>query len=164
MTDAAVAFPILLLAIVVVGIFGPSLTVVVIILAIAGWPQYARVLRSEVLALRTSEYVHMARVMGGGSRWVIQRHVLPNIVSSILVLATLQMGLAIIAEGSLSFLGIGVPPPAPSWGGMMADGRQFIATAWWLCLVPAVALSLTVLAANVVGDWMRVQNDPGSGR
>jgi peptide/nickel transport system permease protein len=164
LTDAAMAFPILLLAIVVVGIYGPSVTVVVIILALAGWPQYARVLRSEVLTLRTSDYVAMSRVMGCSSRWVIRRHILPNIAATILVLATLQMGLAIIAEGSLSFLGIGVPPPAASWGGMMADGRQFLATSWWLCIIPGAALSLTVLAANVVGDWLRVQNDPARRR
>jgi peptide/nickel transport system permease protein len=163
-TDAAIAFPILLFAIVAVGIFGPSVAMVVTILALAGWPQYARVLRSEVLTLRTADFVHMSRVMGGGSRWVIRYHVLPNIASTILVLATLQMGLAIIAEGSLSFLGIGVPPPAASWGGMIAEGRQFLATSWWLCVVPGVALSLTVLAANVVGDWLRVQNDPARRR
>jgi peptide/nickel transport system permease protein len=164
LTDAAMAFPILLLAIVVVGVFGPSLAVVVIILALAGWPQYARVLRSEVLTLRSSDFVNMSRVIGGDTRWIIRQHVLPNVASTILVLATLQMGLAIIAEGSLSFLGIGVPPPAASWGGMMAEGRQFLATSWWLCVVPAAALSLTVLAANVVGDWLRVQNDPARRR
>ncbi|MFT3851444.1 MAG: ABC transporter permease [Ilumatobacteraceae bacterium] len=159
-TDASIAFPILLLAIVIVGIYGPSTTAVIVILTIAGWPQYCRVLRSEVLSLTTRDFVSMARVMGAPRRWVIGRHLLPNLASTILVLATLQMGGAIIAEGSLSFLGIGVPPPSVSWGGMLADGHAYLTTAWWLCTFPGVALSLTVLAANVLGDWLRVRNDP----
>ncbi|MCU1503345.1 MAG: peptide transporter permease [Ilumatobacteraceae bacterium] len=159
-TDASMAFPVLLLAIVIVGVFGPSTTNVIVILAIAGWPSYARVLRSEVLRLRSQDFVTQSKAMGGGSRWVILRHVLPNIVPTLLVLASLQMGVAIIAEGSLSFLGIGVPPPAPSWGGMLADGRSNITQAWWLATIPGVALSLTVLAANMMGDWLRVHNDP----
>ena len=159
-TDASMAFPVLLLAIVIVGVFGPSLTNVIVILAVAGWPSYARVLRSEVLRLKSQDYVTQARAMGGGVRWVILRHILPNIVPTLLVLASLQVGLAIIAEGSLSFLGIGVPPPAPSWGGMLSDGRENIADAWWLPTMPGIALSLVVLSANMMGDWLRVHNDP----
>jgi peptide/nickel transport system permease protein len=159
-TDASMAFPVILLAIVIVGIFGPSLPMVIIILAVAGWPSYARVLRSEVLRLKSQDFVTQARAMGGGIRWVIFRHILPNIVPTLLVLASLQVGLAIIAEGSLSFLGIGVPPPAPSWGGMLADGRENISDAWWLPTVPGIALSLVVLSANMMGDWLRVNNDP----
>ncbi len=106
-TDASLAFPVLLFAIVVVGVFGPSTTIVVIILAIAFWPSYARVLRSEVLQLKTMDYVTMARTMGGSGKWVVRRHILPNIVPTLLVLLSLQLGLAIIAEGSLSFLGLG---------------------------------------------------------
>jgi peptide/nickel transport system permease protein len=159
-TDASMAFPVILLAIVIVGIYGPSLPIVIMILAVAGWPSYARVLRSEVLRIRSQDFVTQAQTMGGGARWVILRHVLPNIVPTLLVLASLQVGLAIIAEGSLSFLGIGVPPPAPSWGGMLADGRENITDAWWLPTVPGVALSLVVLSANMMGDWLRVHNDP----
>jgi peptide/nickel transport system permease protein len=166
-TDASLAFPVLLFAIVVVAVFGPSARMVVIILAIAFWPSYARVLRSEVLRVKTQDFVTMARTMGGSSKWVVRRHVLPNIVPTLLVLLSLQLGLAIIAEGSLSFLGLGVPPPAPSWGGMLSESRKYLTgngTAWWLAAMPAIALSLTVLATNMMGDWIRVHNDPTTRR
>lgn len=167
-TDASLAFPVLLFAIVVVGVFGPSAQLVVIILAIAFWPSYARVLRSEVLRVKTMDYVTMSSAMGGSSWWVIRRHILPNILPTLLVLVSLQLGLAIIAEGSLSFLGLGVPPPAPSWGGMLSDGRKYFMIetdpAWWLAVVPGSALSLTVLATNLMGDWLRVNNDPTTKR
>ena len=163
-TDAAMAFPFLLLAIVIVGVFGSSARNVVIILALAGWPQYARVLRSEVIRVKTNDFVTMTRAMGGGGLWIVRRHVLPNIAGTLLVLVSLQVGLAIIAEGSLSFLGIGVPPPAPSWGGMLSDGRAYLTQAWWLPTMPGIALSLTVLAANMMGDWLRVHNDPATRR
>jgi peptide/nickel transport system permease protein len=163
-TDASLAFPVILLAMVIVGIWGASTVNVIIILAIAGWPAYARVLRSEVLRLKSQDFVTQSRAMGGGIRWVILRHLLPNIVPTLLVLASLQVGLAIIAEGSLSFLGLGVPPPAPSWGGMLSDGRENIADAWWLPTMPGIALSLVVLSANMLGDWLRVNNDPTTKR
>jgi peptide/nickel transport system permease protein len=163
-TDASMAFPVILLAIVIVGVFGASTLNVVIILVVAGWPSYARVLRSEVLRVKTQDYVTMSRTMGGSARWAVRRHILPNIVPTLLVLVSLQVGLAIIAEGSLSFLGLGVPPPAPSWGRMLSDGRKFLEDAWWLPIVPGVALSLTVLAANMMGDWLRVNNDPTTRR
>jgi peptide/nickel transport system permease protein len=163
-TDATMAFPVLLLAIVIVGVFGPSTRNVIIILAFAGWPQYARVLRSEVLSVKTNDFVTMSRVMGAGPRWVIRRHLLPNIAPTLLVLVSLQVGLSIIAEGSLSFLGIGVPPPAPSWGGMLSDGRAYLTEAWWLPTMPGLALSVTVLASNMLGDWLRVHNDPTTRR
>ena len=159
-TDATLAFPVILLAIVIVGIYGPSTAIVIIVLAFAGWPSYARVLRSEVLRLKSQDFVTKARTMGGSVRWTILRHILPNIVPTLLVLASLQVGLAIIAEGSLSFLGLGVPPPAPSWGGMLSEGRNLLQQAWWLPTFPGIALSLTVLAANMMGDWLRVHNDP----
>ena len=167
-TDASLAFPVLLFAIVVVGVFGPSTQVVVIILAIAFWPSYARVLRSEVLHIKTMDYVTMARTMGGADRWVVRRHILPNIFPTLLVLLSLQLGLAIIAEGSLSFLGLGVPAPAASWGGMLADGRKHLSSSsaegWWLPTMPIIALSLTVLATNLMGDWLRVRSDPATRR
>lgn len=163
-TDATMAFPLLLLAIVIVGVYGASTRNVVIILAVAGWPQYARVLRSEVIRIKTDDFVAMARTMGGTQQWIIRRHVLPNIVPTLLVLVSLQVGVAIIAEGSLSFLGIGVPPPAPSWGSMLSDGRNLLSEAWWLPVMPGIALSLTVLAANLMGDWLRVHNDPTTKR
>jgi peptide/nickel transport system permease protein len=163
-TDASLAFPVLLFAIVVVGVFGPSTKVVVIILAIAFWPSYARVLRSEVLQIKTMDYVTMARTMGANGRWVVRRHILPNIVPTLLVLLSLQLGLAIIAEGSLSFLGLGVPAPAASWGGMLSDGRKHLADGWWMPTMPGIALSLTVLATNLMGDWLRVRSDPATRR
>jgi peptide/nickel transport system permease protein len=163
-TDASLAFPVLLFAIVVVGVFGPSTRIVVIILAIAFWPSYARVLRSEVLRVKTMDYVTMARTMGGSGKWVVRRHILPNIVPTLLVLLSLQLGLAIIAEGSLSFLGLGVPSPGASWGGMLNDGRKFLKEAWWMPTMPGIALSLTVLATNLMGDWLRVRSDPATRR
>lgn len=163
-TDAALAFPVLLFAIVVVGIYGPSTTNVILILAVAFWPSYARVLRAEVLHIKTMDYVTMARTMGGPGRWIVRRHVIPNIVPTFLVLLSLQLGLAIIAEGSLSFLGLGVPPPAASWGGMLSDGRKHLADGWWMPTMPGIALSLTVLATNLMGDWLRVRSDPATRR
>jgi peptide/nickel transport system permease protein len=163
-TDASLAFPVLLFAIVVVGVFGPSTQVVVIILAIAFWPSYARVLRSEVIRVKTMDYITMTRTMGGSGKWVVRKHILPNIVPTLLVLLSLQLGLAIIAEGSLSFLGLGVPPPAASWGGMLSDGRKHLDDAWWMAVLPGLALSLVVLATNLMGDWLRVRSDPATRR
>ncbi|MDH4076342.1 MAG: ABC transporter permease [Acidimicrobiia bacterium] len=163
-TDAALAFPVLLFAIVWVATFGVSTRNVVIILALAFWPSYARVLRSEVLRVKTMDFVTMARTMGAGGPWVVWRHVLPNIVPTLLVLVSLQLGLAIVAEGSLSFLGLGVPAPAASWGGMLADGRKHLADGWWMAVMPGVALSITVLATNLFGDWLRVNSDPTTRR
>jgi peptide/nickel transport system permease protein len=162
--DAALAFPYLLLAVVIVAIYRPSATNVVIVLALAGWSSYARIIRSEVLALKTQDFVTMALVMGAGPFWIIRRHLIPNVLNSLSVLATLQLGLAIVAEGSLSFLGLGVPPPAPSWGGMLADGRQYMVTAWWLPTLPGLALSLAVLSSNLLGNWLRTRNDPTRAR
>lgn len=162
--DASMAFPVLLLAIILVAVYGKSITVVVIVLVLAAWPQYARVLRSEVISIRKQDFVTMSKVMGGSSHWSITRHVVPNVIPTLLVLATLQVGLAIIAEGSLSFLGIGVPPPAASWGNMLADGRNYLSTAWWLPMLPGLCLSITVLAANLMGDWLRQALDPSTRR
>lgn len=162
--DASMAFPVVLLAIVIVAVHGKSIAVVVLVLVLAAWPQYARVLRSEVIRIKTQDFVTMSQVMGGSRLWAITRHVVPNIMPTLLVLATLQVGLAIIAEGSLSFLGIGVPPPAASWGNMLADGRTYLETAWWLPVLPGLALSMTVLAANLMGDWLRHALDPATRR
>ncbi|MFN0028761.1 MAG: ABC transporter permease [Acidimicrobiales bacterium] len=163
-TDAALAFPVLLFAIVWVGVFGASTRNVVIILGLAFWPSYARVLRAEVLRVKTMDFVTMARTMGAGGRWVVWRHVLPNIMPTLLVLVTLQLGLAIVAEGALSFLGLGVPAPAASWGGMLADGRKHLSDGWWMAIMPGLSLSVTVLATNLFGDWLRVNNDPTTKR
>jgi peptide/nickel transport system permease protein len=163
-TDGSMAFPYLLLAVIMVATFRASLTIVIVVLVLAGWPQYARVLRAEILKIRTQDYVTMSRVMAGSRIWIVRKHVVPNIMSTLLVLATLQVGLAIIAEGSLSFLGIGLPPPTASWGGMLAEGRNYLTTAWWLPVFPAICLSMTVLAANLAGDWLRSRSDPTTRR
>jgi peptide/nickel transport system permease protein len=163
-TDGSMAFPYLLLAVIMVATFRASLTIVIVVLVLAGWPQYARVLRAEILKIRTQDYVTMSRVMAGSRLWIVRKHVVPNIMSTLLVLATLQVGLAIIAEGSLSFLGIGLPPPTASWGGMLAEGRNYLTTAWWLPVFPAICLSMTVLAANLAGDWLRSRSDPTTRR
>jgi peptide/nickel transport system permease protein len=160
LTDATLAFPLILLAIVLASIFGASTRNVIIILALGGWASYARVLRSEVLALKNEEFVTMSIVMGARRGWIIARHIIPNVASSLVVLATLQVGAAILSEGSLSFLGIGVPPPNPSWGGMLANGTDYLTTAWWIAVAPGIALSLTVLASNLMGDWLRSRSDP----
>jgi peptide/nickel transport system permease protein len=160
LTDAALAFPFLLVAIVLAGIFGPSIQIVILTIALVGWASYARVIRSEVLSLKTRDFVTMASVMGAGPAWIIRRHLLPNVTGSIVVLATLQLGRAIVSEAALSFLGIGVRPPAPSWGGMLSDSQQYLIAAWWLPTLPGLALSLTVLSSNLMGDWLRKLNDP----
>jgi peptide/nickel transport system permease protein len=162
--DAALAFPYLLLAVVIVAIYRPSAINVVIVLALAGWASYARIIRSEVLVLKTQDFVTMAQVMGARPAWIIRRHLIPNVLNTLSVLATLQLGLAIVAEGSLSFLGLGVPPPNPSWGSMLAESRQYMFTTWWLPTFPGLALSLTVLSSNLFGNWLRTRNDPTRGR
>ncbi len=159
-TDATLAFPTILLAIVLAAIFGASEQNVIIILAVGGWASYARVIRSEVLRLKKQDFIVMSVVMGAGPLWIIRRHLIPNVMSTLVVLATLQLGAAILSEGAMSFLGIGVPPPAPSWGGMLAGGSDYLTTAWWLALFPGIALSLTVLASNLMGDWLRSRSDP----
>ena len=121
-------------------------------------------MRAEVLRIKTMDFVTMARTMGASGWWVVRRHVLPNMFATLLVLLSLQLGLAIVAEGSLSFLGLGVPAPAASWGGMLSDGRKHLDDGWWLPIMPGIALSVTVLAANMFGDWLRVNNDPTTKR
>jgi ABC-type dipeptide/oligopeptide/nickel transport system permease component len=152
--DAVLAFPTILLAIVLAGIFGPSAQNVIIVISVAGWASYARVIRSEVLSLKAQDFVTMSRVIGASSYWIIRRHLVPNVVPSLLVLATLQVGAAILTEGALSFIGIGVPPPAPSWGGMLAESQSLLAVAWWLQIFPGVALAAIVMSSNLMGDWL----------
>ena len=152
--DAVLAFPTILLAIVLAGIFGPSAQNVIIVISVAGWAAYARVIRSEVLSLKAQDFVTMSRVIGASPYWIIRRHLVPNVVPSLLVLATLQVGAAILTEGALSFIGIGVPPPAPSWGGMLAESQSLLAVAWWLQIFPGVALAVIVMSSNLMGDWL----------
>lgn len=160
LVDFSLAIPGLLVAILVVAVLGSSLPTIFIAIGILLWPSYARQVRSEVLALRERDYVAAARV-GGCSPWTIaHRHILPNVIPSVLVLATLQVGSAIIIEASLSFLGVGLPPTTASWGTMMSDGLNEIGIAWWLAVFPGLCIFITVWSFNSLGDWARVHFDP----
>ena len=158
--DIQLGVPTLILALAVVAVLGPGLRNVILVLGITGWVTYGRLVRSEVLSIRQSEYVTSARAIGSTDRHIIWRHVLPNIMPSIIVVATFEFARMIINEASLSFLGLGVTPPTPTWGGMIADGRTYIYNAWWVSTMPGMAIVLTVLAANVFGDWVRDVLDP----
>lgn len=158
--DALLAFPSLIMALGIMAVFGPSSWGVVIALSFAYLPSVARVVRASVLSLREKEFVQASRVMGNSELFTLLRHILPNCVSPIIVLGTALFGWALLAESSLSFLGLGVPPPASSWGGMLADSRNHIAHAPWLAIVPGLTISLSLLAVNLFGDALRDQFDP----
>jgi peptide/nickel transport system permease protein len=160
LTDIGLSLPTILIAVVLVAVSEPSFRNVVFVIALLLWPRFARQIRGETLAIKEQEYVALAVVAGRSSRWIISRHILPNVVPTLLVVCTLQVGYVILLEGSLSFLGVGVPPPNPAWGLMIADGRGFLATAWWISLFPGLAMLLTVLAVNLLGDWLRDRLDP----
>jgi peptide/nickel transport system permease protein len=160
-TDTWLALPALTFAIFLAAIIGPSEMNIVIILALVYWTRYARVVRGEVLSLKEREFVRLA-VVAGCSKWTImRRHILPNVLNTAIVLATLQLGVVIVAEAALSFLGVGVPPPKPAWGLMLADGKKgLMAGYWWLTVLPGTGIMLLVLSANLIGDWLRVKFDP----
>jgi peptide/nickel transport system permease protein len=149
------AFPFILLAIAVVGVLGPSPAKVVLVVGVGGWVHFARVVRSEVLSLRERAFIEGARATGAGDGRILVRHVLPNVLPTILVLATTALAYAIVAESSLSFLGVGIPASTPSWGTMLADGRQYVDTAWWLATFPGLCILVTALTATVLGDLVR---------
>jgi peptide/nickel transport system permease protein len=160
-TDAWLALPALVFAIFLATMVGPSMWNIVIILGLVYWTRYARVIRGEVLSLREREFVKLAEIAGASSRRVILRHILPNVVNSAMVLASLTIGVVIIAEASLSFLGVGVPPPEPAWGSMLADGRSMLMVGdWWLTVFPGLGIMLVVLATQLLGDWLRIRLDP----
>jgi peptide/nickel transport system permease protein len=158
--DVVLTFPVILLALIFVVILGPSLWGVTTVLALLLWSRFSRLVRGEVLSWKQREFVTYARAAGARPLRIALVHILPNIVNSIVVLATLQVGFAVVVEASLSFLGAGVPPPAPTWGGMIASGRTYIETGWWLVLFPSLAVGLTVLSFNLFGDWLRDTLDP----
>ena len=160
-TDAWLALPALVFAIFLATMVGPSMWNIIIILGLVYWTRYARVIRGEVLSLREREFVKLAEIAGGSRPRVIFRHILPNVLNSTMVLASLTIGVVIIAEASLSFLGIGVPPPEPAWGSMLADGRSMLMVGdWWLTVFPGLGILLVVLATQLLGDWLRVRLDP----
>jgi len=158
--DIQLAFPLVLLAIALVAVIGPSLIVLIFVLGITSWVNYARVVRAEVLSLREREYVEAVLALGGGTWRVLTRHLLPNVLTPAVVMATLDVARMIIFESALSFLGLGVQPPTPAWGSMLADGRQFLVTAWWPATLPGLAIMLTVLGINLLGDGLRDALDP----
>jgi len=160
LTDTMLSMPYLMIAIVLAAVVGPSKNNIIVILAIIGWANYARILRGEVLRLKERDFVSLALVAGCGKVRIMLRHIFPNTVNTLLVLATLQIGTVIIAESSLSFLGVGVPPPEPAWGSMVAEGRAYISQAWWLSAWPGLAILFVVLSFNLLGDWLRVRLDP----
>ena len=160
-TDTWLALPALTFAIFLAAIAGPSMWNIVIILAAVYWTRYARVIRGEVLSLKEREFVRLA-IVAGCSKWTImRRHILPNVINSAIVLGTLMLGVVIVTEASLSFLGVGVPPPEPAWGLMLSDGKQGLMVGrWWLTVLPGCCIMLMVLSANLLGDWLRVKLDP----
>jgi peptide/nickel transport system permease protein len=160
-TDTWLALPALMFAIFLAAIVGPSMWNIVMILGAVFWTRYARVIRGEVLSLKEREFVRLA-IVAGCSKWTImRRHILPNVINSSIVLGTLMLGQVIIAEASLSFLGVGVPPPEPAWGLMLSDGKQSLMVGrWWLSVLPGLCIMLMVLSANLLGDWLRVKLDP----
>ena len=160
LVDILLAFPGILLAIAIMSVLGPSLANVILALCLIGWVGYARLVRGEVMALREREYVTAAQAQGVGSKRIILRHILPNIMSPVIVQATFGLAGAIIAEAGLSFLGLGTQPPNPSWGGMLNEGRQFILVASHLSIFPGIAIMITVLGLNFLGDGLRDTLDP----
>ncbi len=158
--DLQLAIPSLVLAIAVIAVLGSGLLNVIAVLGITGWVQYGRIVRGEILSIRNREYVEAARAVGANAARIIGRHILPNIAAAIVVVGTLQVGSMIVTEASLSFVGLGVPLNVPSWGGMAAEGRDYLATAWWIATFPGLAIMVTVLGMNLLGDWLRDVLDP----
>jgi peptide/nickel transport system permease protein len=160
MVDISLALPTILLALVLVAAAGSSFSTVIVVIAVILWARYARQVRGETLSIKTQDFVARARVSGASHLRIMLRYIFPNVVNSLLVLATLQVGAVILLESTLSFLGAGIPRPAPAWGVMVADGRELIVVAWWVALFPGLAIMLTVLSLNLLGDWLRDHLDP----
>jgi peptide/nickel transport system permease protein len=160
LADIQLAFPFILLAIAVIGVVGPSLTTIIVVIGVSSWVVYARIVRAAVLSLREREFVQAALALGSPDGRVVVRHILPNAFTPWLVVATLDMARVIVIESALSFLGLGVPPPTPTWGAMLADGRVYLSTAWWLATFPGLAILFTVLGINLFGDGLRDTLDP----
>jgi peptide/nickel transport system permease protein len=160
LVDISLALPTILLALVLVAAVGPSFGTVIIVLIVLLWARYARLVRGETLAIKELDFIARARVAGASHTRIMMRYIFPNVVNSLIVLATLQVGYVILLESALSFLGAGLPRAEPAWGVMVSDGRELIVTAWWVSMFPGLAIMLTVLALNLLGDWMRDHLDP----
>ena len=158
--DVKRAMPLFLLALVAVLTFGASFTILVIVLSLSIWGSFARMIRGEVLSIRAMDYVSLARVAGASTPRILFKHILPGVIPTLTVLASLEVGVVILIEASLSFLGAGAPPPTPAWGSMVAEGRTRLAIAWWMSTMPGLAILFTVLAMNLLGDWLRDYFDP----
>lgn len=158
--DTQVAFPGLLLALIILSVIGPSMMTVIVVLSLNGWMVYGRMTRGAVLSVRQTEYVEAAEIVGCNSWRVLYKHILPNLTSPLLTLAILEFARIVLAEAALSFLGLGIQPPATSWGLDVANGKDYIFRAWWLVTMPGIAISITVLAVNLLASWMRLISDP----
>jgi peptide/nickel transport system permease protein len=160
LVDIQLAFPFILLALAVIGVLGPGLRNVILVLGVAGWMVYARVVRAQVLSVREREFVEAARAVGASDLRIIRRHVLPNTLAPVIIVGTFAVATCIITEASLTFFGLGVEATIPTWGSMLSDGRAYMGTAWWLTTFPGLAMMLTVLSVNLIGDWLREYIDP----
>lgn len=160
LVDISLALPTILLALVLVAAVGPSFGTVITVLIVLLWARYARLVRGETLAIKELDFIARARVAGASHTRIMGKYLFPNVVNSLVVLATLQVGYVILLESALSFLGAGLPRPTPAWGVMVADGRELIVTAWWVSMFPGLAIMLTVLSLNLLGDWLRDHLDP----
>ncbi|MDP3061609.1 MAG: ABC transporter permease [Chloroflexota bacterium] len=160
LVDVKFAVPLILIALIVASTIGASFGSLLAILAFWIWGRFARQVRAEVLTLKETDYVSLARVAGASPMRIMFRHILPGVMNTVIVVATLQVGLVILVEASLSFLGAGIPPPTPAWGSMVAEGRLYLSTAWWISIIPGLAIGLTVMALNFLGDWLRDRLDP----
>lgn len=160
LADAQLAFPFILLAIGIIAVLGPSFPTLIVVVGLSGWVAYARILRSQALALRSREFVEAVHGLGGSTARIVCRHVLPNVLSTLVVIATLELARAIVLEATLSFLGLGIQPPTPSWGGMVHEGREYLDSAWWISTFPGLVLMLTSLVVSRTGDWLRDLLDP----
>jgi peptide/nickel transport system permease protein len=160
LVDFQLSFPLLLLAIILAAVLQPSASTVIVVLVISGWPAYARLVRAQAVSLKSRDFVVASRVLGSSATRTLGKHVLPNTQNVIVVMATVQMAQFIIAESTLSFLGLGILPPAPSWGGMINEGRDYVWSAWWIQTLPGVLIVLCVSAIGLLGDWMRDVTDP----
>ena len=158
--DATLAFPTILFALLLAVTMGQGVLTVVLAVTLILWARFARVTRGEVLALKNNDYIALARIHGCSSFRIMAVHIMPNVFNTFMVMLTLHVGLVILTEAALSFLGAGIPPPTPSWGQMVADGRAKVASAWWISIIPGLAITMVVIAFNVFGDWLRDRLDP----
>ena len=155
LVDILLALPLILVALTLVVSLGQSLPVILVVLAIWIWPRFARMVRGEVLRLRTMDYIALAKVSGASTFRILTVHLFPGVINTLIIVATLQVGIVILVESTLSFLGAGVPPPTPAWGSMVSEGRDKLALAWWISTLPGLAIMMTVMALNLFGDWLR---------